>query len=177
MRRKKSDTSAALVAAHKEAQTGGVGWPETVQVLPDEAEQRGALAFFAEIIEARPPSLWRKADVITAANLAIALRQQDRVTQMLETQGFLIRGNGKKGPGTGGLMASPLLAVLQQTSSRVESMSRRLGLSGVGADQRTVTNARKSFAEAGGSTFKPTVVASNDAPDWAALARSTEAGR
>ena len=173
--RSKSNSIQAQVAMRQEAKTG-LDWPSTVTPLPDHAEHAKVLEIYAELLEARPPSLWKRADILALANLAISMRQLDRANQLLEKSGFLIRGNGKNGPGTGGLIQNPMLIVVQQLAARIESTTRRLQLGAIGADPKTVTNSRLEFNAAGGSTFKPKLATKDGeaAPDWAKIAGLAE---
>jgi hypothetical protein len=167
----KSDSVSAQVTAARQARQGGINWPaDAVSALPDPVNQARAEAQFEAILAHRPPDLWRRADIIAAAHLAIAWNQQDRLTQQLEEQGFLIRG-GKNGDG--GLLQNPILNALQMTASRADSLARRLGLAGVAVDARQVSNAARTFQQAGGSTYAPPPAPSKpgEVIDWVAKAR------
>jgi hypothetical protein len=169
----KSDSVTSQVQAARQARQGGIDWPSTVTLPPDAQKAAHALAIYADLLQARSPEFWRPADATAAAHLALALRQLDELTQLIEIQGYTVKGKGKDGPGTGAEIVNPLLAALQQTSSRVESMSRRLNLGGLQVDARTAANATRTYQAAGGKTYAPPPPPINAKPgevDWVKLA-------
>jgi hypothetical protein len=142
----RSDSAQALIVTHAAARSGPLPWPgEVVTPPPDPAKAAHALRIFYDLQQARPRDMWGS-DLIALAHIAIALRQADEITQVLEKSGYLVTGAKGKG-----LNRNPLIDVLQTTLSRAESLSRRLGLGSLNVDGRTVANAAR--AEHGARNF------------------------
>jgi len=86
MRQTRSDSATAAVQAAQNAAQGPLTPPEHV-TLP-----AGALPFWEALVRNRPRHKWNEADLATAAMLARAQFDAERLAQTMDAEGLLVDG-------------------------------------------------------------------------------------
>jgi hypothetical protein len=113
-KRNRSDSTAAAVTASQAAALGPLQPPAHVSLRP------GDLPFWNAIMQARARDTWTEPDLATAATMARAQADIERLQAELDTEGFTITNN------KGNVLVNPKHKLLETLTRRVVSMSRVL---------------------------------------------------
>ena len=112
--------------------------------LPRAEDASRALAIFGRLLEARDLDDWRPSHVLLVEQLANTHAQADRVTQEIETTGWVIPS--PKNPEQ--KIRNPLLDALTLISSSQLNLTRALALDGPPADRKTISKNARTVADA-----------------------------
>jgi hypothetical protein len=113
-KRNRSDSAAAAVTASQAAALGPLQPPDHVSLRP------GDLPFWNAIMQARARDTWTEPDLATAATMARAQADIERLQAELDTEGFTITNT------KGNVLVNPKHKLLETLTRRVVSMSRVL---------------------------------------------------
>jgi hypothetical protein len=137
MRRPRSDSISASLAAHR-AQRDGVPitWPtDAVTPLPNPADAERAMLIFERILSARAPEDHRDFDAVLAASLANCSIELDKLNSLVARAGWVVGGAGRNGDK---ITRSPLLDPITHLTQRQLALARSLGLSGLPTDAKVI---------------------------------------
>lgn len=113
-KRKRSDSAAAAVAASQAAALGPLPPPDHVTLRP------GDLPFWNAIMQARARDTWTEADLATAATLARAKADIEKLQAEVDAEGFTIT-NAK-----GTVSVNPKHKLMESMTRRAVALSRVL---------------------------------------------------
>ena len=112
--------------------------------LPRAEDASRALAIFGRLLEARDLDDWRPSHVLLVEQLANTHAQADRVTQEIETTGWVIPS--PKNPEQ--KIRNPLLDALNLIRSSQLNLTRAPALDGPPADRKTISKKARTLVDA-----------------------------
>lgn len=108
-KRRRSDSAAAAVVAAQSAALGPLDPPKHVKL------RRGDRPFWDAIVAARARDTWHESDLVTAAGLAKAQADIQKLQAQLDEEGYVIEGK-----------ENPLFKIVETLSRRAVALSRVL---------------------------------------------------